>query len=136
VVLPLVVPAVLAMASLLWPHDPAINTATPATSLAVAAAITGRLAESAPPTVAPAIEAEYRQTVRLFRSGRFAAAYGRFAKLADAGHVPSARMALVMVEQWPRLFGSTWDAWPHQLRNWADLAHLPLPIMLAGATTE
>jgi hypothetical protein len=70
--------------------------------------------------------------VRLFRSGRFAAAYGRFAQLADAGHAPSARIALVMVEQGPQLFGSDWDAWPQQLQDWADLARLPAPVTVAG----
>jgi hypothetical protein len=132
----LAVPTVLTLASLLWPHDPVINTGTPATTMAVAAATAGRVAESAPPTVAPAIEADYRQALRLFRSSRYAAAYGRFAQLADAGHVPSARMALVMVEQGPRHFGSTWDAWPHQLRDWAGLAREPVPVTMARAATE
>jgi hypothetical protein len=86
--------------------------------------------------MAPAIEAEYRHAVRLFRGGRFAAAYGRFAQLADAGHVSSARIALVMVEQGPQLFGSAWDAWPQQLQDWADLSRLPVPVAKAGATTE
>jgi hypothetical protein len=136
VVLLLAVPTALTLASLLWPHGPVTNAAIPATTVAVAAATAGRVAESAPPTVAPEIEAEYRQALRLFRSSRYAAAYGRFTQLADAGHVPSARMALVMVEQGPRHFGSTWDAWPHQLRDWAVLASEPLPVTPARAATE
>jgi hypothetical protein len=136
VVLLSTVSTVLALATLLWPRNHVTSSATPGTYLVVSAATAGRLAGSAPPTVAAAIEAEYRQAVRLFRSGRFAAAYGRFAQLADSGNVPSARMALVMIEEGPRHFGSSWDAWPHPLRDWAGLAREPLPVTMARAATE
>jgi hypothetical protein len=57
-----------------------------------------------------------------FRAGRWAAAYGRFAALADAGHAPSAQVALFMVTQGPALFGSHWSVSDGQRRRWQALA--------------
>lgn len=57
-----------------------------------------------------------------FREHRYAAAYGRFATLADAGHVPSAHLALTMLRQGPVLFGSAWTASVPQQRRWSVLA--------------
>lgn len=52
-----------------------------------------------------------------FRSRQYAAAYGRFALLANEGHAASARIALLMVEQGADLFGTSWSASvPEQLR--------------------
>lgn len=65
--------------------------------------------------------AVYAQAQQDFRSGRRAAAYGRFATLADAGHVPSAQIALVMQRQGAELFGAAWDATPAQQRRWTAL---------------
>ncbi|MBL8345307.1 MAG: hypothetical protein JNN03_07685 [Rubrivivax sp.] len=53
-----------------------------------------------------------------FREGRYPAAYGRFAALADAGHAPSAEISLVMWRHGRDLFGSEWSATPVQLRRW------------------
>jgi hypothetical protein len=77
------------------------------------------------PTKAPAplSQAEhYASATRWFREGRHAAAYGRIAALADAGHVPSAQLALVMHDQGRALFGSDWSASPDQRRRWNTLA--------------
>ena len=58
------------------------------------------------------------RAVDAFRMQRYAAAYGRFAELADAGHVPSARMALIMLHNGPTLFGTDWSASAEQQRRW------------------
>ncbi len=63
----------------------------------------------------------YADASRWFRQGRHAAAYGRVAALADAGHLPSAQLALVMHEQGRALFGSEWSASPEQRRRWNTL---------------
>jgi hypothetical protein len=65
--------------------------------------------------------AVYAQAQQDFRNGRRAAAYGRFAALADVGHVPSAQIALVMHRHGAELFGAAWDATPAQQRRWTAL---------------
>ncbi len=64
---------------------------------------------------------DYEQAARDFREHRFAAAYGRFVRLADAGHVPSACIALLMVRDGRALFRSDWFATPDQLRRWSAM---------------
>ena len=66
-------------------------------------------------------EASYTYATVAFRERRYAAAYGRFVQLADAGHAPSAQIALVMYRNGTTLFGSMWDATPEQLQHWSDL---------------
>ena len=63
-----------------------------------------------PLALAAAQQAVYQQAQQHFRSGRRAAAYGRFAALAEAGHAPSAQIALLMQRQGLELFGTAWDA--------------------------
>lgn len=60
--------------------------------------------------------------VEQFRLGRFPAAYGRFVALANAGHPPSAALALWMCAQGPTLFGSQWDCTPDEVVDWTALA--------------
>jgi hypothetical protein len=74
-----------------------------------------------PVALAAAQQAVYAQAQQYFRSGRRAAAYGRFAALADAGHAPSAQIALLMQRQGTELFGTAWDATPAQQRRWTAL---------------
>lgn len=74
-----------------------------------------------PVALSAAQQAVYAQAQQYFRVGRRAAAYGRFAALADAGHVPSAQIALVMQRQGAELFGAAWDATPAQQRRWTAL---------------
>ena len=62
--------------------------------------------------------AVHDHAVDAFRAHHYAAAYGRFVDLADAGHLPSARMALVMLQNGPALFGSDWSASLDQQRRW------------------
>jgi hypothetical protein len=77
--------------------------------------------ESRPNALSSAQEAAYAYAVESFRLHRYAAAYGRFVQLADAGHGPSAQLALVMYRNGPALFGSTWDATPEELEHWSAL---------------
>jgi hypothetical protein len=64
-----------------------------------------------------------------FRKARFPEAFGRFVALADAGHAPSAGIALWMWQQGPDLFGKDWDCTPEQLEDWSRLAGVPTPPM-------
>ena len=66
-----------------------------------------------------------------FRQARFPDAYGRFIKLADAGHAASAEQALWMYRNGPVLFGSDWDTTQEQLTAWAQLAGQPTTILSA-----
>lgn len=83
------------------------------------------LASVALPAPAAAQEGLHAEATLAFRAGRFAAAYGRFARAADGGHAPSARAALMMLENGPALFGSDWYASPDQQRRWNALAANP-----------
>ena len=53
-----------------------------------------------------------------FRQHRYAQAYGRYVELADAGHPPSARMAMVMLQNGPALFGGEFAATTSQYARW------------------
>jgi hypothetical protein len=105
-----------------------------AVALALAAATTGLglgmagAAVALAPTTqslslaAPDTQAQrYADAVTAFQTQRYSAAYGRFAALADEGHVPSALMALAMVRYSP-MFGTEWSATPAQLRDWSLMA--------------
>ena len=64
----------------------------------------------------------YDDAMRALTTQRYAAAYGRFAALADEGHALSALMALAMVRYRPSVVGGEWSATPAQLRRWSALA--------------
>jgi hypothetical protein len=99
------------------PYRPAV-----VLSLLVAAAqIATALAADAAPLSKQAQSDRYADAVQLFREQRYAAAYGRFAAAADAGHLPSAQLALVMHAHGRELFGSEWSATPDQRRRWNTL---------------
>jgi hypothetical protein len=94
--------------------------------LGVAAAVAA-VSETVP---AQALKAELRSAAQSarqaraehdFRAGRYASAYASFAALADAGHAPSAQIALLMVRHGPALFGSDWFATPAQQKRWNAL---------------
>lgn len=80
------------------------------------------------PSVAERLHAN---AVTSFRQARFPEAYGRFISLADAGHAPSAELALWMYLNGPSLFGRDWDSTQDQLTAWAQLAGQPTPTMVA-----
>ncbi len=72
--------------------------------------------------LSPAAQIEmYRDAVTAFSAHHYSAAYGRFMRLADAGHEPSAQMALAMYRNGQALFGAEWDATEQQLTKWSTL---------------
>lgn len=73
------------------------------------------------PSLTLAQNASLSEAEQAFRERRYAHAYGRLSALADAGHVPSARLAIVMHDQGPALFASGWAATPAQQRRWHAL---------------
>ena len=80
-----------------------------------------RAEETQTATLSQVQKATYADAVRYFRERRYPAAYGRFVRLADAGHAPSAQMALLMYTNGLALFGSDWDATPDQQTHWNAL---------------
>jgi hypothetical protein len=96
------------------------------TLLALATVVSAAQAQPRPasPTAAAQLHAN---AVASFRQGRFAEAFGRFNSLADAGHAPSAAIALWMFQNGPAVFGSDWDSSQDQLTAWAQLAGQPVP---------
>jgi hypothetical protein len=89
-------------------------------------------AQSAP----GAAERLHANAAASFRQARFSEAYGRFVALADAGHEPSARMALWMYQNDSMLFGKGWDSNQEQLTAWARLSGQPAPTMVASASPQ
>lgn len=74
-------------------------------------------------TLSAAQRANYAQAVQSFRAQRNCDAYGRFAQLADAGHIPSAQLPLVLYRNGFMLFDSNWSAAPSQQRRWNALVN-------------
>ena len=73
------------------------------------------------PALASAKEAQdarFREAMRLHRAGRWSAAYGRFVALADEGHVPASRVALEMLRNSRKVYGTDWSAAPMQVAGW------------------
>lgn len=66
------------------------------------------------------------------QQGRYPEACGRFMKLADGGHVPSAEVALLIFQYSTTLFHSDWDASQAQLTAWSALIHWPAPVLQRG----
>jgi hypothetical protein len=88
-------------------------------TMILSAFATTKSALSAQP--AGCLNERHAAAARLFRAGQYAGAFGRFAELADAGHVSSARLALAMCAHRGDLFGSRWPATPDQRRRWSAL---------------
>lgn len=65
-----------------------------------------------------------------FRQARFPEAYGRFIKLANAGHAPAAELALWMYLHGLSVFDEDWDSTQEQLTAWAELAGQAAPTMV------
>lgn len=110
-------------------------------SLALAAAAAAAIAAPGRPAEAvqsPNVHAEHRQALELFRQGSYAAAYGRLMRLADAGHVGAARLALVMSTQGKAMFGTELSATAAQQMRWnAQIVNhgryfMPAPDLASG----
>jgi len=70
---------------------------------------------------------EYLCATQIYRAGRWAAAYGRLAALADRGHPGAARAALFMLRHGEELYGSAWSATGDQVDSWMFTAAQPIP---------
>lgn len=81
-------------------------------------------------TIAPA---DFDYAVALYQKGRYAGAYGRFARLADAGNAEAAGIALFMVRNGKGLYGSEWTATNDQLGRWTALGKSVQPNEIAKA---
>lgn len=66
--------------------------------------------------------AQFNEAMDLYSLGKWAAAYGRFASLADQGHAEAARIALLMLRHGSRLYGHDWGASQPQINQWMTLA--------------
>lgn len=62
----------------------------------------------------------FDQALEMYRQGHFAAAFGRFADLANRGHPDAARIAIGMVRYGRELYGTEWSASAWQLRQWSS----------------
>ena len=60
----------------------------------------------------------FSEAMALLEDGRWQHAFMHFAELADAGHSPAARIALLMVRSGSRLFGGSYRASAGQLASW------------------
>jgi hypothetical protein len=92
----------------------------------------------APDRQNPSPDSAFSQALEMLKAGRHAGAYGRLMKLADAGHAPSARLAMVMATHGKAIYGSDWYASPNQLASWNALVvnqmrhHLPVVALAYG----
>jgi hypothetical protein len=97
---------------------------TPLTALVLAAAAGATTGQdlSSTASLTASQQALWTHARQAFRQQRYSAAHGRLVRLADAGHAPSAQLALVMYRNGATLFGSNWFASTDQLRRWSQLA--------------
>ena len=112
------IPVVSLVVGCLTPHAFAQSPTTPTTPITAITAITSG-------------DRLHAEAVASFQQARFSKAYGRFISLANAGHAPSAELALWMYLNGPALFGKDWDTSQDQLTTWARLAKQPVPTLLA-----
>lgn len=89
---------------------------------AAAAAPGFRIKTGPAPAMQPSHDSRHAEAMRWLQDRHYAAAYGRFAELADRGHAPSALMALTLVRHGGQIYGSEWSATPGQLQRWSTLA--------------
>jgi hypothetical protein len=57
--------------------------------------------------------------VRQFQGGRWQRAFTQLTSLADGGHAPAAKLALLMLRHGRTRFGMTFDAEPPRIARWA-----------------
>ena len=91
----------------------------------VAAAAPASAVNRVPTAYQLSVQRTHVQALDSFRRARFSEAYGRFIRLAEAGHPASARYALWMCENGPALFGVLWDCSPDDVEDWTLAARQP-----------
>jgi hypothetical protein len=62
----------------------------------------------------------FRAAARLYEDGHWEYAFKRFTALADDGHAPAAKLALLMLRYDRWLYGTSFDARPEQVARWAQ----------------
>lgn len=67
-------------------------------------------------------ETAFTEAMTQYKQGKWPAAYGRFAELADQGHPEAARIALIMLRHGVSMYGSDWGASQPQIEQWTKLA--------------
>lgn len=81
----------------------------------------------APAASAPDVLAQrHAEALAAYQIGHWAAAYQAFVALADAGHRPAARVALLMAARGPALYGQSFEASAPQRQRWAALQVPPV----------
>jgi hypothetical protein len=111
-------------------------------SLAICAAMTLACASLQAQTngvassLAASDSATYAYANQLYANKSYPAAYGRFARLADVGHAPSAKMALAMLSDAPTVLNGNWSATLDQQKRWSQLAHTTQQAGLSAALSE
>jgi hypothetical protein len=78
----------------------------------------------------------YAYAQQLYDNKRYAAAFGRFARLADAGHAPSAKKALAMLSNTPVKLNGNWTATIDQQNRWSQLAQSTPQANLAALMSQ
>lgn len=69
----------------------------------------------------PALNLRFAAAMALYQSGDWAHAFAALAALADLGHVPAARLALLMLRYGTGWFRTPFSATPEQIARWARL---------------
>jgi hypothetical protein len=82
------------------------------------------LPATAPEAGAPT---QWEHAMADYQAGRWSAAYGTLAVLADAGNPDAARLAAMMVRQGPLLFGQRFTASTERQAAWARLTGGAMP---------
>jgi hypothetical protein len=89
------------------------------------------LAQTNPPAhstavahTSPTQQAAYNNARQSLKERRYAEAFGRFAELADQGHVASARMALALYDHGPAWPTRSDRTAPGQQRRWYAMSQL------------
>ena len=62
----------------------------------------------------------FASAVHLYEGGHWAFAFERLALLADQGHAPAAKLALLMLRYGRALYGTGFSAEPEQVARWAQ----------------
>ena len=65
-------------------------------------------------------DATFAAAIRLYEAGHWPFAFERLAKIADQGHAPAAKLALLMLRYGSALYGSGFSARPEQVARWAQ----------------
>jgi hypothetical protein len=67
---------------------------------------------------APSAASSFDRAMDAYTQEHYVEAFGALSRLADEGHVDAARMALLMHQHGPRLFGHRFDIYPARRARW------------------